>query len=136
MNCTSCGAANPDGARFCGSCGNTMVYPQNVPEMTDYGTGVPAIPQKNVGLGIVFSALFAGFGHLYAEKMERGIVFAFIYGLMMGMTVDMYMWSYYYSDVIAPGLIALIVWIIALYDSRDTIKKYNSALRMNGSPPW
>lgn len=113
-----------------------MVYPDNIPKMTDYRGQNTAEPQKNVGLGIVFSALFAGFGHLYAEKMGKGIVFAFIYGLMMGTTIDMYIWSYYYSDVIMPALIALIVWIIALYDTRDTIKKYNYALRMNGNPPW
>jgi TM2 domain-containing membrane protein YozV len=135
LNCTNCGAVNPDGARFCGSCGNTITYSESVPELTNDSRNIPSEPEKNVGLGIVFSALFAGFGHLYAEKMGRGIVFAFIYGLLISMVIDLYLWDFY-SDLVAPALIALVVWIIALYDTRDTIRKYNSALRMNGSPPW
>lgn len=27
MNCPNCGAGNPDGAKFCGSCGNQMQAP-------------------------------------------------------------------------------------------------------------
>ncbi len=30
MNCPDCGASNPGGAKFCGSCGNPMQAPQQV----------------------------------------------------------------------------------------------------------
>ena len=142
MICTRCGFSNPDGTRYCTSCGNEMTDRQGGPRFTEGYIDNQISPQKSIGFGIVFSALIVGLGHLYAEKIGKGIALSIIFVVLMIITMTFYMeWMYYgYPSgalfALIFGIPALLLWIWTLYDARDTIKEYNQHLRTRGTPPW
>lgn len=124
MFCTRCGAENPDGALYCVSCGNETKGSQGKYGSAEVHRDSAAPIQKSVGLGLVFSALIVGLGHLYAEKIGMGIILLFIYAILM-----------FFMNIIFL-LLAVALWIWALYDVRDTIKEYNKRSRSSEGPPW
>lgn len=132
MFCTRCGAENPDGALYCVSCGNETKGSQGKYGSAEVHRDSAAPIQKSVGLGLVFSALIVGLGHLYAEKIGMGIILLFIYAILMaGMT---FVLSVFMNIIFL--LLAVALWIWALYDVRDTIKEYNKRSRSSEGPPW
>lgn len=132
MFCTRCGAENPDGAIYCISCGNATKGSQGTYGSAEAHRDSTAPTQKSVGLGIVFSALIVGLGHLYAERIEMGIILLFIYAVLMaGM---LFVLSVFMNIIFLLLVVAL--WIWALYDVRNTIKEYNKRSCSAGAPPW
>lgn len=79
---------------------------------------------KSAGLGIVLSFLFAGLGHLYAGKIERGLGILIVYVLLLAT-----------SFLIFTTIIAIVLWIWAMVDVYGTIDEYNEYLARTGNPP-
>jgi TM2 domain-containing membrane protein YozV len=143
--CHRCGKENPNDALFCNSCGSELnpipnsdrysTQYQNQQARYDsdlnysnnyrYDSRPRDVEIKSTGLGILLSFLLPGLGHLYAGKINKGLVILIVYVIM---------WAASYF--IIPLFVAFILWIWAMVDVYGIIKEYNDYKARTGRPPW
>ncbi len=80
MQCSACGAANPDGARFCADCGANLAPPQTCPSC-----GAPARPDKRF-CNACGAALGAGQPAPAAEETGARKVVTIVFADLIGST--------------------------------------------------
>lgn len=85
-----------------------------------------SIPQKSTGIGIVLSFLWVGLGHLYAGQIGKGLGLMVAYIALLVISIFL----------LFPAIIALVLWLWAMFDTRDVINQYNEYTRRTGNPPW
>ncbi len=69
MNCTNCGAQNPDHARFCNQCGKVMRGQQAPPPG---GGGTPKRQRMILLLSILVALVGAAMAFFFSLSAERG----------------------------------------------------------------
>lgn len=138
MFCPRCGQKNPDNAAFCMSCGNSMdrhnavndrPYSQNY--HNDRMTYI--LSQKNAGIGIILSFIYAGMGHLYAEQIGKGLLIMIVYFVLLLFAGFL---TFIEPTLVIVGFaIVIVFWVWAMYDVNKIIKEYNEYLLRTGRPP-
>jgi TM2 domain-containing membrane protein YozV len=150
--CSKCGAMNTTDSNFCVSCGASLAPPKKaVPPTTapppppppQYTppppptTGTASYPpptqmtdaqlmtvRKNEALSVILTIILPGLGHLYLNKIKRGLVF---------IVISIIMWIIGATVILIP--ITVVWYLYAIYDSYQLTKKHNEALFSLRRPP-
>lgn len=111
MFCSKCGTENPDGARFCASCGTALAAVAPVqaaaPPLPVRGVEPAAVTQptsptgKTPWVAAVLSCVITGAGQLYNNDWKKGI--AMFVGAVLGL-------------MFTGGLATIAVWIWSMVD--------------------
>lgn len=112
MFCSKCGTENPDGARFCASCGVALAAAAPVqaapppPPLRGVVDPAPLTPStgptgKTPWVAAVLSGLITGAGQLYNNDWKKGI--AMFVGAVLGL-------------MFTGGLATIAVWIWSMVD--------------------
>lgn len=126
MFCPQCGKENQEGTTYCGSCGYNIGVPGANPGYSQSNT-VYIAPQKSTGLGIILSVICVGLGHLYAGLITKGLLLIVVYTVL---------WVLMFFTFFITAIIAIVIWIWAIYDTNKSINQYNEHVRKTGNPPW
>lgn len=114
MFCSKCGTENPDGARFCASCGTALAVAAPVqapaPPLQVRGVEPAAVTQassptsptgKTPWVAVVLSGVITGAGQLYNNDWKKGI--AMFFGAVLGL-------------MFTGGLATIAIWIWSMVD--------------------
>ena len=113
MFCSKCGTENPDGARFCASCGvalATAAPVQAVPPPPPMRGAEAAAPVsaatgptgKTPWLAAVLSCVITGVGQLYNNDWKKGV--AMFAGAVLGL-------------MFTAGVATIVIWIWSMIDA-------------------
>ncbi|RPF50728.1 zinc ribbon protein [Methanobrevibacter gottschalkii DSM 11977] len=103
MFCEKCGKEIPDNTRFCSNCGNQIKKPNN--KITE---------EKNMYLALFLSIFLMGLGIYYAGNKKKGIIL-FIFILISNRMRKFQIFI----------IIAIILWIYAIYETYIDVKRAN-----------
>ena len=115
--CSACGARQTSGARFCSSCGLSLIN-QPVTTVDQSGpvdsSGLVLNPNPLPPWGAVLCSLvIAGFGQMLLGQVAKGVVLLLI-GIVVG--------------ALTAGVGAIIIWIVAAVDAYQIAKKLNAGM--------
>ncbi len=127
MFCPHCGENNSFDANYCKKCGANLNSDVRVEQSIPNSTIMYTIPQKSVGVGIILSFLCVGLGHLYAGLIGKGLGLLVLYIVL---------WILSPFTLFISGIIAFVLWLWAIFDTRTIINEYNNYTREIGNPPW
>ena len=145
--CSKCGAMNTTDSNFCSSCGATLAPPKEVIPPPPATTAPPPPPpppttsappayqtqmtdaqlmtvRKNEAISVILTLLLPGLGHLYVNKIKRGLVF---------IVISIIMWIIGATLILIP--ITLVWYLYGIYDCYQLTKKHNEALLSLRRPP-
>ncbi len=143
--CTKCGAMNTTDSHFCSSCGASLAPPKEVIPPPPPPTTAPPPPpppttsppyetqmtdaqlmtiRKNEGVSVILTIILPGLGHLYVNKLKRGLVF---------IVISIIMWIIGATVILIP--ITLVWYLYGIYDCYQLTKKHNEALFSLRRPP-
>lgn len=128
MFCPNCRNEMDDQTDFCPKCGYDLVRGSRPSRACS--------KEKNVGVGIVLAFVIVGTGYMYAEKIGKGLCI-FAGGIIISAFAALFL-----SESTAPiiGVLLMVayvaIWIWSIYDTRNTIRRYNDELIRTGDPPW
>lgn len=150
--CSKCGAMNSGDSNFCASCGASLAPPKEVIPPPPATTAPPPPPttapppppppttsspyetqmtdaqlmtvRKNEGISVILTIILPGLGHLYVNKIKRGLVF---------IVISIIMWIIGATIILIP--ITLVWYLYGIYDSYQLTKKHNEALFSLRRPP-
>ncbi|MCK5588578.1 MAG: hypothetical protein KAI34_07640, partial [Candidatus Lokiarchaeota archaeon] len=80
--------------------------------------------RKNEGISVILTIILPGLGHLYVNKIKRGLVF---------IVISIIMWIIGATIILIP--ITLVWYLYGIYDSYQLTKKHNEALFSLRRPP-
>jgi hypothetical protein len=147
MYCRKCGKELDGNIIYCGSCG-ASIDGRNVNVTPDRTAYYMPYAEKSVGIALILGFFYAGLGHLYIEKLVRGLCIMMVNLVLVAalMTVLLLALSddYLTSDeaigflffVALLGIPAFIIWLWNLFDVNNLTKKYNDSIRRTGDSPW
>lgn len=115
--CYECGKKLDEESEFCSNCGTKVNADDTTKaETNNTRTCEPEIVQneKNPGLAAVLSFLVIGLGQIYNGEIAKGLILLVISYICLALFI-----------LIIPPIIALILWIYAIYDAYNTAKDIN-----------
>lgn len=119
--CYECGKKLEEGSEFCSNCGTKISYDNenkfNNRNTRTYEPEVVVKNEKNPGLAAVLSFLIIGLGQIYNGEIAKGLIL---------LIVSYLCWALFFL-IILP-IIALIIWIYAIFDAYNTAKDINSGI--------
>jgi len=147
MYCYKCGKELDEGAIYCSSCGASIDgRDRNAPpNRTAY---YMPYAEKSAGVALVLGFFWVGLGHLYIEKLVRGVCIMMsnlaLALVMVIVTLSMLNDDYLIYDEVTGlllfisllGISMFIIWIWNLYDVNKLTKEYNDGIRRTGNSPW
>lgn len=129
MNCPSCGSEVPEGAQYCGKCGEPLVVPVY--------TEQPAQPmeweqvtihQKDPTAAFLLGLLpglvgFWGIGHMYAGDVFKGLLILFTGWALIFITI--FSGPFFLCFLV----LGLVLWLVQAFDAYRTAVARNSGRR-------
>lgn len=121
--CRNCGGDVPsESSLFCPTCGK----PQNNANAVAIATQRKS-RKVAVGVALIAGILgFNGIGHLYINKLKRGVSLLLIGWIFLVLTFFF----------IPFGVVFLIFWIWQAFDVNKKVKYFNNHIANTGKTPW
>jgi len=141
--CIQCGHQLQAGARFCASCGAST---GGVPSATP--TRAPAIPapgSKSVGVAVALALIlpffgFSGIGHLYLERVGRGLAILFVdWAVSIAAFTFLFVGLVFYGFLLLSAiffLVAFVIFVWQIVDAATLAKEWNRHVAQTGQKPW
>jgi len=141
--CIQCGHQLQAGARFCASCG---ALAGGVPSAGP--TRAPALPapgSKSVGGAVTLALIlpflgFYGIGHLYLERIGRGLAILFgDWAISTGAFVFLFVGFVFPGFLVLSGiffLVSFVLFIWQILDASSLAKEWNRHVAETGQKPW
>ncbi|MEA4957913.1 hypothetical protein SDC9_32104 [bioreactor metagenome] len=120
--CPNCGKKLEEESDFCSNCG-TKISSEKVDntekgnESTYEQTKVYVKDEKSPGLAAVLSFLIIGLGQIYNGEIAKGLILLVVSYICVALFF-----------LIIPPIIAVILWIYAIYDAYNTAKSINEGI--------
>lgn len=140
--CSQCGQQLQAGARFCASCGASadprMVGPTRAPS-------IPAPGSKSVGTAVALSLIlpflgFSGIGHLYLERVGRGLTILFLdWAITIAAFTFLFAGLIFYAFLLLSAiffLAAFVIYIWQIVDAGNLANEWNRRVAQTGQKPW
>ena len=108
MYCKNCGAENPDGAKFCGECGQKF-------------SNIVIKSEKSMLVALVISFFLPGLGIVYAGNVKKGMVL-FIVG---------FVFNFLGIGIAICSIVGILVWAYSLYCTYNEVKIANGISNPN-----
>ena len=82
------------------------------------------VKRKNVGLAVFLSIIIPGGGHMYLEKVGKGVILFILVVILMvlGSLLTIVLIGFLLL------LVTIIIWVYIIYDAYKSAKSYNSQL--------
>jgi TM2 domain-containing membrane protein YozV len=107
MFCPKCGKENPEGARFCASCGEDMMIMSSCGGNKSGGQCNNSKPLDTTGLLYVLLSIFIpGIGHICFGQVGKGFL----------ILVSFFICAAAGLFLLFPFILAVAIWILCLWD--------------------